>query len=126
MASRWVWFIFQLPLMSGLRSTTARRSLPQGNQPGEVPLLDELEGGAPAGREMVDLVVQAEQLEGACAVTTTDDGEALGRGDGVGDSPRACSKTGVLEDAHRAVPEHGRSGDDLIGENSGCAGTDVE
>src|SRR5580658_163754 len=127
MASRWVWFIFQLPLISGLRSTaTARRRLPQSDKPREVSLLYELEGGASAGREVVDLVVQAEQLEGAGAVTPTHHREALRGSHGVGHCPRARCEAGVLEDPHRAVPKHGGGRDDLVGKRGGRTGPDVE
>src|SRR5436190_1379438 len=58
MASKWLWCIFQLPEISGLRPGI--RGLPQRGQAGQVALLDELQRGPTAGGHMVDLVVGAE------------------------------------------------------------------
>ena len=68
MASRWVWCIFQFPLTRSRRSATELS--PQGGQAGKVALLDELQGRASAGRDVVDLAVEAEFGERSRAVTT--------------------------------------------------------
>jgi hypothetical protein len=49
MASRWVWFIFQFPLMNGLRTAfeglegSAMLAFPQGLEARQVALLDEFQ-----------------------------------------------------------------------------------
>src|SRR4051794_14466373 len=107
MASRWLWCIFQLPLMSGLRGSglAGIRRLSKGLQAGKVALLEVLEGGAPTGGDVVDVVVETELGEGGGAVATADDGEAVGVGHGLGDGAGASLEPRVLEHAHRAVPE---------------------
>src|SRR5438093_897749 len=105
MASKWLWCIFQLPEISGLRPGI--RGLPQRGEPGEVALLDELQRGAAAGGHVVDLVVEAELLEGAGAVAPAHDGEPLAVGHGLGDLAGAGGEAVVLEDAHGTVPEDG-------------------
>src|SRR5438045_7140591 len=110
MASRWLWCIFQLPLMSGLRSAFGIASLPgrsgsQGLEAGQVALLDVLERRAPTGGHVVDVVVEAEAVQRGRAVAAADDGERLAAGDGLGHRPRAGRKAVVLEHPHGPVPE---------------------
>ena len=110
MASRWLWCIFQLPLMSGFRaagfSTRGIRCLSQGGETGKVALvLDELEDAPPPVDTWSTSVVEAELGHGSGAVAATDDRERR--------APRrrlrrrsACRREAwVLEDAHRPVPE---------------------
>jgi hypothetical protein len=70
-ASKWLRFIFQLPLMSGLRGVghVARPAIAAGPPGRQVALLEQLERGAPAGGDVVDLAGQAElgQRRGAVA-----------------------------------------------------------
>ena len=75
---------------------------------------------------MVDLVVQAELLEGAGAVAPADHGEPLGRGHGLGHGLGPGGETGVLEHAHGPVPEHGGRRGDLVGKGGGRARADVQ
>ena len=59
MASKWLWFIFQLPEMSGLTHCGASlRS--RACEAGEVAELEQLERGTATGGDVVDLVVEAE------------------------------------------------------------------
>src|SRR5688500_14369772 len=121
MASKWLWCIFQLPLISGflaglaltvsrprsigsVASSGVHRAAERG-QAGQVALLDELEAGAATGRDVVDVVVVAELLQRGGAVATAHDGERLGVGHGLGHGPGARREPVVLEQAHRAVPE---------------------
>ncbi len=85
MASKWLWCIFQLPLISGLRPPPAGRSispipppfrrLPKGHQAGEVALFQQLQRRPATGGEVVDLVGQAEGRHGGRAVAPADHGE---------------------------------------------------
>src|SRR5687767_9967104 len=128
MASKWLWCIFQLPLMSGFRVwlLVGIGCLPQGLEAGEVALLDELEAGAAAGGDVVDVVVEAELGEGAGAVAAAHHGEALGLRARLGDRSGAGLEAGVLEDPHRAVPQDRAGVVDDLAEGGGRTGTDVE
>src|SRR3954453_6998669 len=114
MASRCVWCIFQLPEIKGLRSGIA--GLSERFEAGEITLLDELERSAAAGRDVVDVAVEAELLQRAGAVTTADNGEAAAVGYRVGDGAGAGCEPFVLEHAHRTIPEDGASVVDDVGE----------
>src|SRR4051812_46875536 len=107
MASRWVWCIFQFPEMRGFLSTTGVGCLSQGLDAREVALLDVLERGAAAGGHVVDLPVEAELLEGRCAVAAAHDREPAALGHRLRDGAGAGFEAGILEDAHGPVPEEG-------------------
>src|SRR3954468_2424409 len=110
MASKWLWCIFQLPLMSGFLGLVASPGIGRSSecgQAGEVAVLDELEAGAAAGGHVVDVVVEAELGERAGAVAAADDGEGPRLGAGLRHGPRAGLEAGVLEHAHGPVPEDG-------------------
>src|SRR3954468_5524584 len=94
MASKWLRCIFQLPEMSGLRPAGApplsvpRSAIPArpppgvgggapGLEAGRVAELEELGAGAPAGRDVVDLVGQAEAGQRGRGVTAPYDGEGV-------------------------------------------------
>src|SRR5688500_5437597 len=106
MASKWLWCIFQLPLMIGLRSGVGIRCLPQCFESREVALLEQLERRATASRHVVDVPVESELLRGRSAVAAADDGEAAALRHGQRDGLGAGLEARVLEHAHRAVPEH--------------------
>src|SRR4051794_1947392 len=101
MASKWLRCIFQLPEMSGLRpagapplsvprSAIRARPFPgvggvaQGLEAGQVAELEELEAGAPARRDVIDLVGQAEAGQRGGGVATPHDGEGVGGRHGFG------------------------------------------
>src|SRR5579859_5050427 len=125
MASRWVWCIFQLPEISGLRAS-AMPAVPEGLEPRQVTLLEVLERRPPAGREVVDPVSQAEGGQGAGTVPSADHGEPLAVGDRLGHGVGAGGEAGVLEDTHRPVPEDRARAGDPIGKFGGGARSDVE
>src|SRR5688572_5378976 len=124
MASKWLWCIFQLPLMTGLRGGIGCSS--QRGEAGQVALLDELERRAPAGRHVVDFVDEAEAGQRGRTVAAADDGEAATIGDGLGHGPGARGEARVFEHAHGAVPEHRACLGDLVAELGRGAGPDVE
>src|SRR5687767_2372207 len=76
---------------------------------GELLALDELERGAAARRDKTNLLQHgvARGLDRGDAVTTAHDREASRVRDGLGDAVGARGEGLVLEQAHRAVPEHG-------------------
>ena len=76
-ASKWLRFIFQLPEMSGRRVMAFGLPSRRACQPGEIAVLEELEGGAAAGGDVVDLVVEPELGERRRGVAAADHGEAL-------------------------------------------------
>src|SRR6476619_1186257 len=127
MASRWLWCIFQLPLISGLRIGSAgigRSS--QCREPGQVTLLEVLQRGSPAGGHVVHPGREAELGEGSCAVAAADNREAAARRHRFRDRSRARRESLVLEDAHGPVPEDSARLDDGVGELRGGPGPDVE
>ena len=82
---------------------------------------------APPPVEMkLDSIGQPEFLQGAGAVTAAHDGEAVAVGHGLGHHPRAGGEAGVLEDTHRAVPQHGPGLANHVGEGRRRVGPDVE
>src|ERR1700730_5820391 len=119
MATKWSWCIFQLPAMTGLRSTAIttcrfRYGVPASGhasvsspsegslrskcfQAGQVAPLDELERRAAAGAHVVDAVGEAELADGGGAVAAPDHRE---RG-------RSCDR---LRDGAGAGRERGRLG----------------
>src|SRR4051794_31259681 len=123
-ASKWLRFIFQLPEMSGLRSGI--RCSSEGLQAGEVAVLEQLERRTPAGGDVIDAVGDAELVGRRGGVPAADDREAAGVGEGLGHHLGAGGEAGVLEDAHRSVPEHGAGLGDDVAELGGGAGADVE
>ena len=125
-ASKWSWCIFQLPEISGRRALIEPRRVPQGGQPGEVAELEQFERRAAAGGHVVDVVGEPELGERRRRVAAADDGERLGVGDGLGQGARAGGEAGVLEHAHRAVPEHGAGVHHDVAELGRRARTDVE
>ena len=112
-ASKWLWCIFQLPLMSGLRCgpTRSLRRLPLAPQGARG------RAGRPAraaratrrrrwrrGRRSS---ARPNWASGRGAVAAADDVNAAVVGHRLGDRPGAGREARVLEHAHRAVPEHG-------------------
>ena len=75
--------------------------------PGSCLALDQLERRAAAGRQVRDLVGEAELLERRGRVAAADDGRPGRVRDRLGDRPRAGGERLELERAHRPVPEHG-------------------
>ena len=70
-ASKWLRFIFQLPLMSGLRAEV-RSGIGCSSQrleAGQVALLEQLERRSPAGRHVVDLARRARTAASAAALS---------------------------------------------------------
>src|ERR1700730_12958095 len=126
MASRWVWYIFQFPEISGLRAASAMAALPQRPEPGQIAVLEVLEGGAATGRHVVDLVTQPEPSQGAAAVAPAAHRETLAVGGPLGHGLGPGRKTGVLEDAHGPVPEHRPRLGDVVGKLGRRARTDVQ
>src|SRR3954468_19290974 len=103
MASKWLWCIFQLPLMSGFLGLVASPGIGRSSecgQAGEVAVLDELEAGAAAGGHVVDLVVEAGLGQRAGAASAADDAEPPGLGARLGHRPGAGLEPRVLEHAH--------------------------
>src|SRR4051812_25550836 len=98
MASRWVWCIFQLPLMSGFLASGIGR-LSQGLDSGEITLLDVFQRCAPTGGNVIDLAVETELLQGRGAVAAADDGESPALGHGLGDGAGPGLEPGILEHA---------------------------
>src|ERR671911_1480408 len=107
MASKWLRFIFQFPDMSDVRVSVGIRRLTQSSQPGKVAELEQFEAGASTGGHMVDVVVELELCERSSGVAAADDGERLGVGHRLCHGPCTGGEAGVLEHAHRPVPEHG-------------------
>ena len=90
------------------------RRTPQRRQSGKIPVFEQLEGRSSPGRYVVDPILEAQAAHGRNTVTTTDDGEAVALGHSAGDAGGAVGEPLVLEDAHRAVPQHrSGSGDDF-------------
>src|SRR3954451_4787117 len=63
-ASKWLWCIFQLPLMSGLRSGVGIGGSPQSGDPGQVTLLEQFQRASPAGGHVVDAIGELELRDG--------------------------------------------------------------
>src|SRR6266851_8561391 len=128
MASKWLWFIFQFPLIRGLRGASGPGigRLSQGLQPWKLPVLQELEGRSPAGGHVVDVAGQPEGGQGSRAVAPSDDREASTAGNRLGDGARPSREAIVLEHPHGPVPEHRAGVGDLVGELRRRARSDVE
>src|ERR671921_267 len=76
MASRCVWFIFQLPAISGRRAGAVTRgsgSVDERGQAGQSPALEELQRGSAAGADVpVGGLVESELADGGGRVATPD------------------------------------------------------
>src|SRR5207253_5739280 len=68
--------------------------------------LEELERRATAGRQVVDVRLQAELRKRGGRVAAAHDRESGRTGDGFGEDARAVRERLQLEGAHGAVPEH--------------------
>ena len=68
-ASKWLRFIFQLPLMSGFGGASGIGCSSQGLEAGQVAELEQLERGTTTGRDVVDVVLQAELRRAAAALS---------------------------------------------------------
>src|SRR6188508_275919 len=95
-ASAMVLFIFQFPAMNGVRLLTKGPPRRAGAYPRRAPTTH------PAGREMVDLVGEAEVGERGGRVAAADHGGAGRGGDRLRHPPRARLERLELEGAHRA------------------------
>ena len=113
--SAMVVFIFQLPATIGLRAHHSQSLLQRGHARQDL-AFDELERGAAAGRDVAELVGQAGLLDGLDRLAAADDRRRARIGHGVGHGERARGEARILEDAHRAVPQH----------RAGCADLGVE
>src|SRR5512132_4595302 len=96
--------------MIGRRALTGRppgrsRGDLQDGDTGQLATLDELEGGAPAGREVIEPALQPVPLHGREAVATTDDRERARASDRGGDPAGPAAEWLELEDPHRTVPD---------------------
>src|SRR5438477_12009502 len=111
MASKWVWCIFQFPLIRGLRTrspgflASGIGCLSERFDARKVALLYVLERGAAAGGHMVDLAIETELLEGRRAVAAAHDGEAPALGHRLCHRAGAGLEAGILEHAHGPIPE---------------------
>ncbi len=86
-----------------------------------------IRGRAAAGRDVAECgLVEAQDADGRGGVATADDRERRGVEKGLGDRLGARGVVGVLEDAHRAVPEDGGRVGELRGVQGTGLGTDVE
>ena len=79
----------------------------QSRDAGQYEALDELEGGATAGREMADPVADADPVDGGQRVAAADHAAGRGIRHRTGDALGALRKRRDLEHAHRSVPEDG-------------------
>src|SRR5215470_3552384 len=123
-ASRWFMFIFQLPAISGFR---AKLRLLEHGDAGQGLALEVLERRATAGGDVPERVFrQAELAHRSRRVAATHDGEPRSGRHGLGDALGACRERRHLEDAHRAVPEHGLRVCEVRSERGDRAWTDVE
>src|SRR6266536_2294410 len=121
-ASRWFLCIFQLPAISGRRATGSApwrhewmvlagmllariRGPGQHADAGQRPALEQLEAGATAGGQVVDLLREAELGEGGGRVAAADHRVGVGRCDRLGDGSGTGLEGRPFEHAHRAVPE---------------------
>src|SRR4051794_14028553 len=115
-----VLFIFQLPAISMgsiLRDDGHSRQLFA---------FQELERGAPARGRPVDLADQAELGERADRVGSADHRVPVAGCDGLRHGAGSLCELRLLEDAHRAVPEHRPGLADARGEAGARLGADVE
>src|SRR6266568_3382776 len=132
-ASATVLFIFQLPATISLRSLFIwnwRLLITQRRYPRQDPASEELKTGAAAGAHEGDFVAQPGLVESLDAVAAAND--ALGAiflsgfshraSDGIG----AVSKTLVLKQTHRAVPEDGLGFEDHLGVSLNGSRADVQ
>src|SRR3990172_10015089 len=69
--------------------------------------LDELERGAAAGGDVAHLGGEAHLLDGGGAIAAADHRGAIDLAERLRDGASALRERGHLEEAHRAVPEHG-------------------
>src|ERR1700689_2122815 len=148
-ASLSVLYIFQLPAISGVRAAITRAPAsrpprawsvwhasapPSARHPcaverlhaGQRFALDQLQGGAAAGREVIHRVLQPELRERRRGVAATDDGQTGGPGDGLRHGERAGGEGLELEGTHGAVPEDGAGLRDHFGVARGGGGSDVK
>src|SRR3546814_4936820 len=89
-------------------------------------LLQQLERGAAAGADVVDLAGQPELSDRGRRVAAADHREGTRLSDGLSHGARPGLEALVLEDAHRPVPEHGAGIEDRVGELGRGARSDVE
>src|SRR5689334_13819935 len=116
-ASKWSRFIFQLPLMSGLRSPLTLALLhPERRQAGKVAELEQLQRRAAAGRDPVHARRHVEPGERGRAVAAADHREGLRVDDSLRDRARPGREAIVFEHTHGAVPEHGAGVEDDVRE----------
>src|SRR5690606_33901921 len=106
----------------GLR---ARSSL-EYRQSGKFAALEELERGAPAGREVAQTVAEARLAHGSQAVTAADDRVRVQVGDSGRDIHGARGELRDLEDSHGAVPEDRLGALKRCPERVACRWADVE
>src|SRR3546814_9423762 len=106
--------------------TTLFRSAAEGREAGEVALLQQLERGAAAGADVVDLAGQPELSDRGRRVAAADHREGTRLSDGLSHGARPGLEALVLEDAHRPVPEHGAGIEDRVGELGRGARSDAE
>ncbi len=119
MASKWLWCIFQLPVMSGLRLVSGIRCRPcKASSPGRSPCSIS-SSEAPPPVEMWSISVgQAELGDGRGAVAAADHGEPTAVGHRLGHGAGAGLEAGVLEHAHRARSRRSVRASAMTSENS--------
>src|SRR3954451_10862209 len=111
--------IFQLPAISTLflrDDCYSRQFFP----------FQELEGSPTPGRGPIDLVDEPHLGQCANRIGAADDRVRVGARDRFRDGLRPLGEARPLEDAHRAVPEHGLRAGDGSGEGAARLGSDVE
>src|SRR5438105_10059078 len=67
--------------------------------------LEEFEKCAAGGRDVVDILVEAELVDSRDGIAPAGDAERFRFGDRMGERFRALGKRRVLEDAHRPIPD---------------------
>src|SRR5437879_13751529 len=77
------------------------------SDPGQRLPLDELERGAPAGRDMRHPVDETRFFHGLDGLASADDRRRAAFGHELGDAASAVRESGYLAHAHPTVPAHG-------------------
>src|SRR5579875_1554454 len=102
----------------GLAGRGVRRCAQRG-KPWQIAALDQHQRRTPTSGDEIDPIRQAEMVERARAVATTDNGETLTPSNRFSDASGAAREALVLELANGAVPEDGSCLADRPGERLG-------
>ena len=129
-ASKWLRFIFQLPLMSGRRPVEVGRQAlgapRRASSPGRSPSSSSSSDAPPPVETWSTSFCSPNWASAAARVAAADHREAAGLGHGLGHRAGAGREARVLEHAHRAVPEDGAGLGDEVEELGRGARPDVE